>query len=78
MASTLNTVRTAVKVTRTKVTLDDLRARARAFEAQRPGLDRTNYLEFFRDKESGELIESSEFFEISRICRRLARAENAA
>lgn len=78
MASTLGGVRTAVKVTRTKVALDDLRARVRAFEEQNPGYNRTNYVDLFRDKVSGELVESAEFFEVSRLYRRLARAEKAA
>lgn len=76
MASTLGGVRTAVKVTRTKVTLDDLRTRARGLEKEHPGLDRSNYVEYF--KVSGELSESPDFFEASRIYRRLARAEKAA
>jgi len=77
MGSTLDDVRTAVKVTRTKLSLDDLRARVRAFEEQHPGYDRTNYLDLFRG-ESGELVESAKFFEVSRLYRRLARAETAA
>jgi hypothetical protein len=77
MAATLDGVRTAVRMTRTKVTLEDLRARVRAFEQQHPGYDRNNYLDLFRGP-SGELVESAEFFEVSRLYRRLARAEKAA
>ena len=77
MPPTLEGVKTAAKVTRTKVTLDDLRERVRAFEQEHPGYDRTNYLDLFRDA-SGELVESPEFFEVSRMYRRLVRAEKAA
>lgn len=77
MASTLRGMSAAVKVTRTKVTIEELRARVRAFEKQNPGYDGTNYLDLFRDA-SGELIESAEFFEAGRLYRRLARAEQAA
>jgi len=67
-------VKTKPKVTVVDVTMDDLRAPVREFEQAHPGYDRTNYLDLFRD-ESGELNETDEFFRVSRMYRRLIRAE---
>ena len=67
-------LKTSPKITRTQVTLGGLRAAVRDFEEQNPGITMANYLDLFRDA-TGELIESAEFFEVSRVYRRLARAE---
>lgn len=69
-------MKTAGKVTHTRVTLNDLREQVRAFEATHPGYDRSNYTALFRD-EDGDLSETDEFFRVSRMYRRLERAERA-
>lgn len=65
-ARTLAPVKTKPKVTIVQVTDDELRAEVRAWQDARPGYDRTNYVEFFRD-ESGELIETDEFFRAAQM-----------
>jgi len=69
-------VTTATNLRHAIVTLDDLRRDVRAFENANPGYDRSNYIHLFRD-EYGELNESDEFFRVSRMYRRLERAEKA-
>lgn len=53
-------------VTRRRVSLDEIRAEVAQFEAAHPGIDADNYPDAFRDA-AGELIETSAFFEISRL-----------
>ncbi|HWL44584.1 MAG TPA: hypothetical protein VNQ73_16710 [Ilumatobacter sp.] len=55
-------MRTVPPITRTRVTDDEVRARANAWKAAHPGFDERNFPDAFRD-ESGELIEDDEFFD---------------
>ncbi len=77
MPPTLGTMKTAVKVTRTTIELDELRARVRTFEQANPGTDASNYPDLFRD-EHGTLIEDDKFDEIATMYDLLAAAEQGA
>lgn len=63
-----------VRVTRMVVTVEELRARARAWEAAHPGYGPDNWIEAFRDEDGG-LLESCEFFDTGNLYERLALAE---
>lgn len=72
-APTLAPVKTKPKVTVTDVTDEEVLAEVRAWEATHPGYDRTNFVDYFRN-ESGELIETDEFF---RACSMYAFSKTA-
>ena len=54
--------------------LAEVRAQVAAFEATHPGVGADNYSDAFRD-ETGRLIESEEFFAISRLYGLLQAAQ---
>lgn len=74
---TLATMKTKPKVTVIEVTDEEARAEIQAWEDAHPGYDRTNYVDFFRD-ETGELIETDEFFRAAQMYAELRSAEKSA
>ena len=67
-------MKTTPSITRRKVDLAEIRAQVAAFEAAHPGVGADNYSDAFRD-ETGRLIESEEFFAISRLYGLLQAAQ---
>ena len=74
LSRTLNAVKTTPRITRRRVDLTEVRAQVAAFEAAHPGVGADNYPDAFRD-ETGQLIESEEFFVISRLYGLLQAAQ---
>lgn len=66
MSRAIGTVKTTPRVTWHDVDLAEVRSRVAAFEAAHPDVRAENYPDAFRD-ESGQLIESEEFFAISSL-----------
>lgn len=77
LRGTLATVKTKPKVTVIEVTDEEARAEVQAWEDAHPGYDRTNYIDFFRD-ETGELIETDEFFRAAQMYAELRAVEKSA